>query len=465
MSDAFEEENSFIVFLNLDGLDYSGEASWTSEDGFIANLEGYFDGSFARPDQIPELLPIEIGKGKRALLVKPTLSRLGNLRMSVGRPTISSIQVRSDTVIHGMKWEIPASLRLQKIEVECEALRLWYGDETAIVDTNYQTQETTALFRTSTQEYETAVGKLEISLGYTSPGWPKKGKYHFTTSVGALLAFEDCIRVTELSLWAERIENFFDIFSAFPPSRKRLRIWLEGHENGLEVSYRNLLRGGGGDDHPHCIFLDHLSDIDVSAAFDAYLDQYDALRLLQDTTRYLSNKTIRVPEGFLTACNLIEALGSNGAVADQTRLEAAVHINELIGKNPGYKKSWSIIDGSLLKQPSFVSKYRVVAERSKELGCPVSLEAGRVRDVRAKYRHDLRQLHQDDLIIMQAFVGFAWMMGLVELCEKIGIGKPIISQALSKEVFHLQRNTCISLWSREFSDVRRERIDGPVSDG
>lgn len=442
----FIENELCTLTVALDGIEYTGTAVWTYKDGLVADLSSYFDGNGVRINKLPDLIPAEVGRGKRVLLFKPTLTP-NNINMSVGRPITDKIQLRTNAVIHDLPWEIPNELMLQAVGVQCEALRLWYGDETARIHSNHRTQKTKATFTTRKTKFNVSVGTLEINLGYKTPGWPYNGNYAFSTFVEAILRLSIPTPSSEFLNWAERIEGFFDILAAFPKPSNRVRVWFEGFEGSFPVNVRNTFLGGTSENNYNKVFISRSDKINLSRTFDEYIKKCDEIDTLRITTRYLSSDHLQFPEGFLSACNLIETLGRSQAKPRRDLNRAAGQLSKLVSHHYKYKGSWDIINSSILRSPSFKSCYEVVTQRAEKLGINVALKGSQVRDIRAAYRHDLRRLNHDDLVVMRVFVGFAWTMGLVEICAQLGISKAIITRAFTRVPFHMMRHTNMQFWS------------------
>jgi hypothetical protein len=49
---------------------------------------------------------------------------------------------------------------------------------------------------------------------------------------------------------------------------------------------------------------------------------------------------------------------------------------------------------------------------------------------------------------MRAGIGLAWFLGLVWLCQEIGVPKKVLQESARRDLFHVERGTALPLWGK-----------------
>jgi hypothetical protein len=79
-------------------------------------------------------------------------------------------------------------------------------------------------------------------------------------------------------------------------------------------------------------------------------------------------------------------------------------------------------------------------------GYPVTNTA--LSKARATYRHDVVALKPEHFDAMRAGIGLAWFLGLVWLCQEIGVPKQVLQECARRDLFHRARRTALELWGK-----------------
>lgn len=384
---------------------------------------------------------------RRAVLVGPYFTRYGGLELKVGSPEFSTCTLRARGLMPDVPWDVEATAEVEYIRVASNALTLWYGERGRPVEpteTGYR-----ATFDWHTVAYDTIYGSLVTMQHIESPRLPALGKYHFNLYPLATLILPEPMSILAAHERAIAVDGFFDLLASFPRRSLQVKVRLRGWDTFLEMRVALNRARDVVDDHPYNVFIKRDQGIGVGQAFSRYLDGYKDRRLLQRVLRYLSATKLMVPDGFLTACNVIESLGKPDPDTDTVlkgELDAIEsHLRECA---PAQGARFGELRKKINLGSSFAARFRNVASSLSTLGLDITLKPGVVAEARGRHRHDIKSLTDKDMEAMQAAVGFAWVAGLVWMCRSIGVPDEIMRASLRNEIFHRMRGTQLWRWGK-----------------
>lgn len=435
------------------GTEYIGSGDWDAEKGFTARLIGYLPSSASfmsnKLEPLPAQLPITIDRSKRGLLINPRYTKGGATHFSQNNPLTLSINVAASAFITELPWETPADIEITSLSVKCNALDMWYGDNIGKVEQDFSEYVATAHFKLETDIHETHLGSLKIDSNVTLPGFPRMGTYIFKTGATAGLLLKESATLEGAISLAKKIEGYFDLLTGFPSRSIAAKFTLAGVETPITASIAIYSHSEPSSDHPHRIFF-RRGEHQIEPSFSTYVKAFDDISFLQNTLRMLSKSTMMVPEGFLSACNVIESLGKDAPNSNEGISEKIATISRALDsvEDKSAYAAFEAIKNKLPKHASFKDKFSLVSSFMSQFGFSVSLPQDTVSKVRGKYRHDILAVKPADVVVMQATVGFAWLLGLIWLCKQIGLTKDEIKTRCASELFHLQRNTGLGHWGK-----------------
>ena len=424
---------------------------WVDDEGFSAELHAVFSGETIDPvGDVSPVLPITVNQGKRYLLVNPFIGSLRSENWGKNRLHTTTIELRAHEMVIDFPWEGTADLLIESIEITSSGLRLWYGDETAKLRYDYKKYTFSAGFSALERKYLTKHGNLAIGLSITLPKQPHLGTYEFLTKPYARLELNDPISMTEVSKTARAIFGYFELLASFPSQELNVRVRInrvdEEKELKLTVRRSELRRSF----HPQSVFISRSDYPGFIHSFEAYIDKYSEIRIMQSVLYYLSGENMAFPEGFLTACNVIETIGESAPVSNKA---LAKHLSQIGGYlNRDNKKLGRIfnehIRTRLNTSASFKDRFLYGSKLLRDCGVEVTLKPNVVSGARGVYRHNIIALKDGDLTTMQAAVGLASFLGTVWLCKEVGISRKVRSKAAQREIYHRMRGTWLSLWGQ-----------------
>ena len=171
---------------------------------------------------------------------------------------------------------------------------------------------------------------------------------------------------------------------------------------------------------------------------------------MQTTIRYLAGDRIVLPEGFLTACNVIESIGkaAPNSNADLPQLLKAI-AKSLKKVDSGLASRFNEeVRVKIFTHSSFKDRFDHVKAMLDDLGTPVRLKHSALSQARSAYRHDVVALKSEHFDAMRAGRGLAWFLGLVWLCQEIGVPKKVLQESARRDLFHVARGTALPLWGK-----------------
>ncbi|MCL4768189.1 MAG: hypothetical protein KJZ80_18365, partial [Hyphomicrobiaceae bacterium] len=187
-----------------------------------------------------------------------------------------------------------------------------------------------------------------------------------------------------------------------------------------------------------------------------YCKKHKSFSVMQNTIRYLSGGRIVLPEGFLTACNVIESIGkaAPNSKADLPSLLKLIAKRLRASDRALAERFNKEVRTKIFHQSSFKDRFEHVKTMLQEVGTPATLKHDELSVARAAYRHDIIALKPEHFGIMRAGIGLSWFLGLVWMCREIGISESMLSAASSRDLFHRQRGTGRELWG----NLKREAV-------
>ena len=435
----------------IGGIEFRGKPQWSDEDGFSAELTGLLPLSGLRlPFRLPSMLRVTINEAERAILVHPYLTSAGGMSFESGVPTTTRVTLRAHGIIRDLPWRVRASSSVTRLTLTSAALDLWYGEDTATIERNCATYEITAHFQAIESCFTSSLGQLKIGLSITTPGLPAMGDYRFRTQAYATLIPARPLKLAEAVDAAAAIEGLFEILAGFPQRRFAFKVQLDTATGEAPLALRAGPSRKTSKDHPFSLFIPRAQMPNVAGLLETYLQKHKSLAIMQTTIRYLAGDRIVLPEGFLTACNVIESIGkaAPNSNADLPQLLKTI-AKSLKRSDPSLASRFNEeVRVKIFTHSSFKDRFNHVKAMLDDLGTPVTLEHTALSSARAAYRHDVAALKPEHLEAMRAGVGLAWFLGLVWLCQEIGVPKQVLQEGARRDLFHVERGTALPLWGK-----------------
>jgi hypothetical protein len=291
---------------------------------------------------------------------------------------------------------------------------------------------------------------LKIGLSITPPGNPAMGDYRFRTQAYATLISPRPLELAEAVAAAAAIEGLFEILAGFPQRRFAFKVQLDTAPRGAPLALEAGPSRKTSKDHPFAVFIPRTLMPDVAGLLETYLQKQKSLEIMQTTIRYLASGHIVLPEGFLTACNVIESIGkaAPNSKADLPQLLETI-AKSLKKVDAGLASRFKEeVAKKISTDSTFKDRFDHVKAMLDDLGTPVALEHTALGKARATYRHDVVALKPEHLDAMRAGIGLAWFLGLVWLCQEIGVPKQVLQECAGRDLFHRFRGTALALWGK-----------------
>ena len=435
----------------IGGIEFRGMPQWSDEDGFSAELTGLLNSpDFKMPTRLPSMLRVTINEAERAILVHPYLARAGGMSFKSGAPISTGVTLCAQGIIRHLPWNIRASSGVTRLRLTSAALDLWYGEDTATIDRKFETYEITAHFKAVESCFATSLGELKIGLSITAPGIPAMGDYRFRTQAYATLILAQPLKLAEAVDAAAAIEGLFEILAGFPQRRFAFKVQLNTAPGEAPLVLEAGPSRKMSKDHPFALFIPRAVMPDVAGLLETYLQKHKSLAIMQTTIRYLAGDRIVLPEGFLTACNVIESIGKAAPNSNLDLPQLLKTIAKSLKKvDPGLACRFNEeVRVKIFTHSSFKDRFDHVKAMLDDLGTPVALDHTALSKARAAYRHDVVALKPEHLDAMRAGIGLAWFLGLVWLCQEIGVPKQVLRKCARRDLFHVERGTALALWGK-----------------
>lgn len=426
--------------------EFTGTAEWSEYHGLTAELVGFTDKLFRSVESRKHLFAVM--DGTENVLLLNAYIRSKSEAWTTGQPIKERIHVSTPRMVRGLPFDMKEVPKVQSWYFTSPALALWYGEDTAEIDVSRG--EVVARFKTGIDTYNLGDGVATVERGVTSPGFPNLGEYKFKTPIYYQFRPEDPVGIDACfdDIW--KTLCYFDLLAGFPSGTVDCALTFAGsefHPTCHIAQHYLATEREQAKNHPHRVFIRRTKH-DIKESLSTYRKEFERIQLVQLTARYLNRARWNFPEGFLTACNLIEFLGK---AADSTRSSWPEDIKAICGalsEDAELKEKFTRISHSLLLGPSFADKYKFVASYLSGFGISLAMPHKRVQSVRAKYRHEINKIDQADMDVMGAVVLLSSFAGLVWACEQAGVGVEDITRAADNIAFHQEFGTGSWLWGR-----------------
>jgi hypothetical protein len=384
---------------------------WSDEDGFSAELIGVLTSSdFEAPARLSSMLRVTINEAERAILVHPYVATSGSMSFKSDAPATTDVTLRAQGIIRDLPWDTRASSRVTRLTLASAALDLWYGENTARIEQKSETSEITAHFKAVESCFVSSLGQLKIGLSIKRPRIPAMGDYRFRTQTYATLILAQPLKLAEAVDAAAAIEGLFEILAGFPQRRFAFKVQLNTAPREAPLALEAGPSRKMSKDHPFALFIPRALMPDVAGLLETYLQKHKSLAIMQTTIRYLAGDRIFLPEGFLTACNVIESIGKAAPNSNADLPQLLKTIAKSLKKvDPGLASRFNDeVRIKISTHSSFKDRFDHVKAMLDDLGTPVALEHTALREARGAYRHDVVALKPEHLDAMRAGIGLAW---------------------------------------------------------
>lgn len=329
-------------------------------------------------------------------------------------------------------------------------MQLWRRDDNLSIDFDRKTGKGSAQFARTSATRKTKLGRLIIEQNLTLPFWGCMGSLHIRSTTSARLDYLQSREFLDSYFDIQVIEGYFDLLAAFPRRSAQIAIMFSDHDRPYPMRIALDQNEHTPDPHPQQSYFDFDRFSVLGRTFDKYHEGFMEYRLFQATLRYLSRERMRLPEGFLTACNVIESLGKGARSSTEDLIPILDSIEKTLHQNDPYL--CSIFKERIRRQfqstPSFRDRYQHMVNQIKKLGVVVRLKHRPVVEARGRFRHNITNLTQTDIKVMSATIGLSWFYGMNWLFQEIGIPHKALSVAARSTRFHLVRGTGLGAWGR-----------------
>jgi hypothetical protein len=445
---SFQNDRMRVV---IRGIEFRGMPQWSDEDGFSAELTGLLTSTDLKvQSKLPSMLRVTINEAERAILVHPYLAIAGSMSFKSGAPITTGATLRAPGIIRDLPWDIRTSSSVTRLTLTSAALDLWYGEDTATIERKHETYEITAHFKAVESCFASSLGQLKIGLSITTPGFPAMGDYRFRTQAYATLFPARPLKLAKAVDAATAIEGLFEILAGFPQRRFAYKLQLDTTPREAPFALEAGPSRKTSKDHPFAVFIPRALMPDVAGLLETYLQKHKSLATMQTTIRYLAGDRTVPPEGFLTACNVIESIGkaAPNSNADLPQLLKAI-AKSLKKVDSGLASRFNEeVRVKIFTHSSFKDRFDHVKAMLDDLGTPVMLKHTALSKARSAYRHDVVALKPEHFGAMRAGIGLAWFLGLVWLCQEIGVPKKVLQESARRDLFHVARGTALPLWGK-----------------
>lgn len=437
----------------IHGVDFRGAPEWDNENGFSAKLTciNVAAGLSLPQKRLPQTLRITINEVERAILIRPRIVRASGFSFKVGSPATASITINADGIIRNLHWNAKISSRIEQLTIHSNALDLWYGEDNAAIDGDFVNREFKARFKAVEECFDLSSGILKIGISVKPPPTPAMGHYNFRTQPYATLTPHKPLKINDAIEAATAIEGLFDILAGFPQRRFEIFTTLTDlPDHRVPVFLATGPSRKTSTDDAFASFTSRRQNLAIASLLDTYLKNWKSLEVMRSTVRYLSGDRIVLPEGFLTACNVIESIGKSAPNSNTNLPQLLRLISKSLKKSDQdlANRFNSEVRNKIFTHSSFKDRYSFVKTILSDLGMSVSLEHSSLSNARAIYRHDIVALKPEHFKSMQAGVGLAWFLGLVWLCRQIGVPVEALKGATNRDIFHISRRTQLPLWGK-----------------
>jgi hypothetical protein len=435
------------ISFELNGSIYRGKADWRDDDGLTADLNSLID--LDRRNLIPELpktLIVRIDEARTALLIEPYIAAGSSFTHRYGSPGSKSMTIKANAIIEDLPWEFEATTLVEKVRISTTALQLWRGDENLSIKFNREGTGT-AHFKGTKRSRKIALGRLIIEQHLNLPYGGFMGSLHIRSRTSAKLAYDSPRELLDCFFDVQAVEGYFDLLAAFPRRKVEVHLTFAGHEASYPMRVTCDQNEHTLDPNPDQTFF-RFGVFDASGrTFNKYHANFSEYRLYQATLRHLSRNRLRLPEGFLTACNVIESLGRSAPSSKADLRPALNNIEAVLKEAPQMQELFKKrVRPAISLHPSFKDQFLYMKDFLGGFGIYIQLEHKPAIETRAKFRHKIHRLEPKDINVMSKLTEVAWIYGLTWLCTDIGISQKAIAAAIQSERFHIFRRTGLSSW-------------------
>lgn len=436
----------------ISGIEFRGIGNWSDEDGFTAELTGLLSKAAPKVDnKLSTSLRITINEAERGILLRPYLAKAGGMAFKSGNPITTTIELRAEGIVRKLPWNIKASSKVTRLQLTSAAVDLWYGEETAKIERDHKTLSISAQFKATEESSPSDLGDFKVGLSITGPGTPVMGDYNFRTQPYVLLKPKKSLTLLQALETAYAMEGCFELLAGFPQRRFGFEVRLDTWpDHDVPFALASGPQRKTTKDHPFSLFIHRAHTPNIGKIFAGYHRKHKELLVMQNTIRYLSGNRIVLPEGFLTACNVIESIGKLAPNSNASLPALIKQICKTLKSTDKAiaKRFHDEVANKVPKNSSFKDRFEFVKSILDAVGVPIVLEYQELRNVRAAYRHDIIELKQKDFEVMGAGIGLAWFLGLIWMCREIGIPDSVLKPAASRDLFHDMRGTGRNLWGK-----------------
>jgi hypothetical protein len=437
------------ISIQISERSFSGAPTWSDESGFRADLTTLSNSVYELLQyEIPIVVPAILNESRRVFLYKPNIRSIGGEKWRVGDPISANISISALSVIYDVPWDMDVSEGLHSVQLFSNAFSLWYGMELGKIENDYERYAVSAFFSAEQESVTSSFGVIDVGNTFSGPSWPTYGKYVFELKPYIRIKFEKLNSISDVVDLTNKIEMFFELLVGFPQRDYNCVLKFNGVESRtirMKVALRVKQRSQR--DHPLGVFIEKKDISDLSNHLELYVTNYDSIKLLQNTLMYLANDRVMLPEGFLTACNIIESIGKNATPDSTDFINTIEEVKDYLSQNDKglYKKFVKYTDG-VERGPSFNDKFKYCQDIIEHYGVQLKINRNKIKELRAKYRHDINGLTAEELESMSDFIRFVWVFGIVYICRMIEIPEATLRNSLRNSSFHFQRATGFSQW-------------------
>lgn len=430
--------------IMIGDAEFTGPADWSDYHGLTAELSGFTE-RISRSAESKNHLFVVIDGTENALLLNVHI-RPRAQSWAVGQPIKELIHVSASRMVRGLPFDMQEMPAVQSWRFTSPALALWYGEDNAKIEVTRG--EVVARFKTKIDAFDLGDGVATVERGITSPGFPNYGEYNFKTPIYFQFKPNDPVDIDTCfeDIW--KTLCYFDLLAGFPSGPAECWLGILGSERTFTSHIAQHYLSSEKEEvknHPYRVFI-RRAQHDIKDSLPTYRRQFEKIKLIQWTARYLNRTSLNFPEGFLTACNLIEFLGK-AAVSSRSSWPGDIEaICGALSEETELRKKFDRMAKSLLLGPSFADRYKFVASYLSGFGISLAMPHKRVQSVRGKYRHEINKIDQADMDVMGAVVLLASFAGLVWTCEQAGIKAEDISRSADNIAFHQEFGTGARLW-------------------
>lgn len=437
------------LFFEISGKEYRGAANWVDGEGLTAELNSLISGyKDTRIPDLPTLLLARVDEARTVLLIDPVVTKGGGITLGNEVPAYTKLTLRALAMVENLPWNFDPTTQVTTLRMSTTAMQLWRGDENLSIsfDRKYSGA---AQFSGTKKSRKVALGKMIIEQNLTLPYSAQMGSLSIQSATSVKILYSSPRALHECFFDLQAIEGYFDLLAAFPRRTATSGLIFAGSDRFCPIRVAFDQNEHTLDPNPDQKFMSYDLFKATGRTFDNYHKNFSEYRLFQATLRHLSRERVRLPEGFLTACNIIESLGKD---APSSRENMRCILEEIESALQGAPEMQNIfrkrIVGSIQLTSSFRDRYNYMENSLNGFGLELSLNSRDVVQARGRYRHEITRLNQNDITVMSSAIGVAWIYGLAWICRDIGISSRAVTDALRSTRFHLLRRTGLQSWGR-----------------